>query len=596
MKPISFVISFTKGLKTRYLIAMMCIIMAALFSFINPLIIRFCVDSVLGSKAPELPFMLPSPPASVVSFIRGNFWIAGLAVVIVAIMAHSFTYLRSRLSAQVGEEFARRLREKLFNHIQLLPYAWHSKIQTGDIIQRCTSDLDTVRRFISLQFVQLGRGIFMITLILPVMLALDTTMTLYANLAIPVIFLYAYIFFRKISKLFKAQDEAEGFMTTMLEESISGIRVVKAFAREDYEINRFEAAAKDYRDKSRKLITVLSWYWSSSDSLCMMQIALVLVFGTMRTISGQISMGTMLAFVSYTNMLVWPIREMGRILTDMGRAKVSVNRLKEILDTPVEDMKGMVPEPEHRFRGEIEFRNLSFAYTDGSPILKDVNLKIAPGETIVILGATGSGKSTLTNLIPRLFDYSQGKVLLDGIELSRYDRQYLRRQIAIVLQEPFLYARSLSGNIGITREGISPEEIAKAAKEAALEETIKDFEHGYDTVIGERGITLSGGQRQRCAIARALVMNAPILILDDALSAVDTETEEQILNNLQKRKGNATTIIITHRLSSLALADRIVVLEHGRIAQIGTHNELMKVPGVYQRIWNIQHQLEEEAG
>ncbi len=598
MKPISFVLSFTKGLKTRYLVAIMFIILAALFSFINPLIIRFCVDSVLGSKAPVLPFMLPSPPASVVGILRSNFWIAGLAVVLVAVMAHSFTYLRSRFSAQVGEEFARRLREKLFNHIQLLPYAWHSKIQTGDIIQRCTSDVDTVRRFISLQFVQLGRGIFMITLILPVMLALDKTMTLYANLAIPVIFTYAYVFFRKISKLFKAQDEAEGYMTTMLEESISGIRVVKAFAREEYEKSRFEAATKDYRDKCRKLITVLSWYWSSSDALCMLQIALVLVFGTMRTISGQISIGTMLAFVSYTNMLVWPIREMGRILTDMGRAKVSVIRLKEILDTPVENMSGLVPEQGHRFRGEIEFKNLSFAYTEGSPILKDVNLKIAPGETIVILGATGAGKSTLTNLIPRLFDYSQGKVLLDGIELSRYDRQYLRRQIGIVLQEPFLYARSLSDNIGITREDITPEDIAKAAGEAALDETIKDFEHGYDTVIGERGITLSGGQRQRCAIARALVMNAPILILDDALSAVDTETEEQILSNLQRRKGkgNATTIIITHRLSSVTLADRIVVLEHGRIAQTGTHNELMKVPGVYQRIWNIQHQLEEEAG
>ncbi len=595
METIKFVISFAKGLKLRYLAAMLCIIGAAVFSFTNPLIIRFCIDSVLGSKPAQMPFYLPSPGLGTIDFFRHNFWLAGLAVVLISITAHSFTYLRSRLSAQVGEEFSRRLRERLLQHIQLLPYAWHSRIQTGDIIQRCTSDVDTLRRFISLQFVQLGRGIFMIALIIPVMLSLDKTMTLFANLAVPLVFVYAYMFFRKISRLFKAQDEAEGAMTTRLEESISGIRIVKAFAREEYETDRFGNAAKDYRDKSRKLITVLSWYWSSSDSLCMTQIALVLVVGTIRTISGQTSLGTTLAFVSYSNMLIWPIREMGRILTDMGRARVSANRLKEILDAPLEEMHGLIPDPQFTLKGALEFSDLSFAYEDGVDILKNINLKIEPGETIVILGATGSGKSTLVNLIPRLFDYSRGKITLDGVELSHYNRQYLRTQIGLVMQEPFLYARSLNDNIAF-REGIEPSQVRQAAQEAALHSTVEGFEHGYETVIGERGITLSGGQRQRCAIARALVINAPILILDDALSAVDTETEEEILKNLGKRKGKATTIIITHRLSSVSLADRIVVLEHGRIVQIGSHAELVSVPGVYQRIWNIQNLLEAEAG
>lgn len=595
MKTLTFVVSFAKGIKLRYLLAMFCIIMAAVFSFTNPLIIRFCIDSVLGDRPASLPFMLPSPGSDAIDYLRQHFWLAGLAVVLISISAHGFTYLRSRLSAQVGEEFSRRLREKLLEHIQLLPYSWHSRIQTGDIIQRCTSDVDTLRRFISLQFVQLGRGIFMIALIIPVMLSLDKTMTLYANLAVPFVFIYAYVFFRKISKLFKAQDEAEGYMTTMLEESISGIRVVKAFAREEYENERFCKATKDYRDKSRKLITVLSWYWSSSDTLCMLQIALVLVVGSLRTISGQTSLGTTLAFVSYSNMLIWPIREMGRILTDLGRARVSANRLKEIMDAPAENMAGVIPAPGFRVKGALEFSNLSFSYEEGNEILKDINLKIAPGETIVILGATGSGKSTLVNLIPRLFDYTQGQIWLDGMELNRYNRQYLRSQIGLVMQEPFLYARSLHDNIAF-RDGIEPEHVREAAREAALHNTVESFDHGYDTVIGERGITLSGGQRQRCAIARALVTNAPILILDDALSAVDTETEEEILQNLKKRKGNATTIIITHRLSSVSLADRIVVLEHGRIVQIGSHAELVSLPGVYQRIWNIQNLLEAEAG
>ncbi|MBP7310666.1 MAG: ABC transporter ATP-binding protein [Candidatus Cloacimonetes bacterium] len=595
MNLLAFVFSYARGLKLKYLGAMFCIVAAALFSFMNPLIIRFCIDSVLGGRAVDMPLLLPNPGEGFIAFIRGHFWVAGLAVVLMASMAHGCTYLRGKLSAKVGEEFARRMREALFGHIQKLPYAWHSRIQTGDIIQRCTSDVDTLRRFISLQAVQLGRGLFMICLIIPVMLSLDTTMTLFANLAVPVVFTYAYIFFRKISKLFKAQDEAEGYMTTMLEESISGIRVVKAFAREDYEIERFGYAAKDYRDKSRKLITVLSWYWSSSDQLCMMQIALVLVVGSIRTINGLTSLGTTLAFVSYSNMLIWPIREMGRILTDMGRARVSATRLKEIIDTPQEDMRGITPGAGQKLKGAIDFKDLSFAYDQGSDILCDIDLSIAAGETIVILGATGAGKSTLTNLIPRLFDYDRGQIFIDGIELNKYDRQYLRGQIGLVLQEPFLYARALYDNIAF-REGMTREQAIQASKDAAFHDAVSDFEYGYDTVIGERGITLSGGQRQRCAIARALIQDAPILILDDALSAVDTDTEEQILDNLKRRKGRATTIIITHRLSSVSLADRIVVLEHGKIVQIGTHSDLVKVPGVYQRIWNIQHQLEQEAG
>ena len=543
-----------------------------------------------------MPFGIPAPGTDIVMYLRSNLWLAGLTIVVISVFAHGLTYLRSRFSAQAAEEFARRLRDRLYDHIQRLPYAWHSKVQTGDIIQRCTSDVDTVRRFIALQFVQLGRSVFMVLLILPIMLSMNVKMTLYSTLVVPIVFIYAYVFFKQVRRRFKAQDEAEGYLTTTLEESISGIRIVKAFAREEYEINRFEKAALDYRDKSRGLVTLMAWYWASSDALCMLQIALVLLFGIRFTIHGEITLGTLLAFSSYIGMLIWPVREMGRILTDMGRAQVSIGRLQEILDTPVEDFSGDIPAEEHRIKGEIEFRKLSFAYEGGSNILNNIDIKINAGETIVILGATGAGKSTLTNLIPRLFDYSSGSILLDGKELNSYNRQYLRRQIGIVLQEPFLYARSISDNIGIALKEPEQTDVRQAAKEADLLTTVDSFEHGLETVIGERGVTLSGGQRQRCAIARALILNAPILILDDALSAVDTETEETIIRNLARRKGKATTIIITHRLSSVALADRIVVLEHGRIAQTGKHEELVKVPGVYQRIWSIQHQLEEEAG
>ncbi len=598
MSAYRFVLLFMNRLKAKYLLAALCIMLAASFSFITPLIIRFTVDTVLGGKPADLPFGLGAVLNAWdgLPWLANNLWLAAVAVILVSLAAHSLTFLRGKLSAEVSEEFARRLRDRLYDHIQRLPYAWHSRVQTGDIIQRCTSDVDTVRRFLGQQLIQLARGIFMALLILPVMLYMNVRMTVISTLVVPVIFVYAYVFFRQVRKRFQAADESEGQLTTVLEESLNGIRVVRAFAREEFEVNRFETAADDYRGKCRKLITVLAWYWASSDAVCLLQIAAVFLIGIGWVIRGEITLGTLLAFSTYIGMLLWPIREMGRILTDLGRAMVSAGRLLEIIETPVEDMGGTHELAEGvRLRGRIEMENLSFGYDAGHQILRNVNLRIEAGETIAILGATGSGKSTLTNLIPRLFDDYQGSVRIDGIDLQAFDRQQLRRQIGIVLQEPFLYSRSLKENIGIALPGVDLARVEKAANESALHECVSEFEQGYDTVIGERGITLSGGQRQRCAIARALILDPAILILDDALSAVDSETEQIIQRNLLLRKGRATTIIITHRLTGVSLADRIVVLEHGRIAQIGTHTELLAAPGAYQRIWNIQHRLEREA-
>lgn len=598
MSALRFVLNYMKNLKLKYLFTVLCVILAAGFSFMTPLIIRFTVDSVIGGAPAELPFGLGAllTNSSIMPMVHKNIWLAGLAIVLISAIAHCFTFLRGKLSAEVSEEFARRLKNNLYDHIQKLPYSWHSKVQTGDIIQRCTSDVETIRRFLGSQLVQLGRGIFMIVLLVPIMLSMDARMTLVSMVVVPIIFIYAYVFFRQVKHRFLAADEAEGYLTTVLEESMSGIRIVRAFAREDYEISRFEAAANDYRDKCRRLITVLAYYWSSSDALCLIQIASVFIFGIGWTIKGEISLGTLLAFSTYVGMLLWPIREMGRILTDLGRALVSVGRLQEVLDTPVESLDtGLHLPAGTRLKGQIEFQNLSFAYDPEHPILQNINLRINPGETIAILGATGSGKSTLTNLIPRLFDDYQGKILVDGIDLSGINRQDLRRQIGIVLQEPFLYSRSIAENIGIALPELDRAKVEKAAREAALHDSISELDEAYDTVIGERGITLSGGQRQRCAMARALILDPAILIFDDALSAVDSETEQIIQRNLLSRKGRATTIIITHRLTGVALADRIVVLEHGKIAQMGTHDELIAQDGAYQRIWSIQHQLELEA-
>ena len=587
------------GLRSIYLLAIISIALATFFQFMAPLVIRITIDSVLGGKPIDFPFGLSDWVENFVSIplLLRNLWLASLAMLVLTLLANSFTYLRGRLSAVCAEEFSRRLRNMLYDHLQRLPFSWHSRVQTGDIVQRCTSDVDTVRRFFGMQLVQVGRGVLMIALVIPIMFSLSREMALVSLMVVPIIIAYSFIFYKRIQVLFKDQDEEEGHLTTVLEESMSGIRVVRAFARQNFEIERFNKSADAYRYKSYRLIYTLAWYWSMSDMLCMLQIAAVLIYGTHLAIGGTITLGTLVVFMTYTGSMLWPIREMGRVLTDMGRAIVSLRRIREILETEQEDQGGSYEFPkEMRLQGKIEFEKINFCYDENQLILKDVDLTIQPGETIAIIGATGSGKSTLVHLIPRLFDYQEGEIRIDEIPLKEIAREDIRHQIGIVLQEPYLYSRTLKENIAMGVKNASMTEIEQIAEESALTETIADFELGYDTIVGEKGVTLSGGQRQRTAIARALILDPPILILDDALSAVDSETEKIIQGHLRSRKRRATTIIITHRFTSLSIADRIIVMEHGRIVQSGTHGELIEQEGHYQDIWRIQHQLEQEAG
>ncbi len=593
-----FVWQMMKGIRLKYLLAIIAIGLASFFQFLAPLVMKVTIDSIIGGEAIQLPLGVGKWLESRLNmpWLVYNLWLAGSAYVLLRLLTNIFMYLRGRWSAYCSEELARRLRNKLFDHIQNLPFAWHSKVMIGDIVQRCTSDVETIRRFLGVQLVQIGRGILMVAIVVPIMFSLSPKMALVSMIVVPVIFSYAIIFFYKVKKVFKEADEQEGFLTTVLEESVGGIRVVKAFARQDYEINRFNSAADSYREKSYKMISVLAWYWSTSDMLSVLQIGVVLIYGTHLAIQDVITLGTLVVFMTYVNSFLWPIRETGRILTDLGRAFVSVARLQEILNSTQEDFSGEYTIPnDKRLEGRIVFRDVSFYYEKDKSILKNINLSIAPGETIAIIGATGAGKSSLVHLLPRLFDYQEGSILLDGIELNTYQRKNLRYQIGIVLQEPFLYSRTIKENIAIARESLTEEQIHQAAKESALHDTVMDFEKAYETIVGEKGITLSGGQRQRMAIARTLILNPPVLILDDALSSVDSETERIIQHHLRLRKGKATTIIITHRFTSLAIADRIVVMEHGQIVQIGKHSELIAQEGHYRDIWDIQHQLEQEV-
>lgn len=584
-----------RGNRLLYFGSIIFVGLATLLSLVSPLIMRFTLDNVIYGRSMELPAFLDR---IVVGFggidgLRRNLWICGLALLAITIVNGVFQFVKGRWSAAASESIAKQLRDDLYDHIQRLPYDSHVKAETGDLIQRCTSDVETVRRFLSVQLVELGRAIIMLVAAIFIMIKIDKQMTLASVLVVPIIFTFAFVFFIKVQKAFLKADESEGRLSNILQENLTGVRVVRAFGRQVYEDEKFDRQNIEYRDLVNKLIRLLAMYWSLSDGLALFQIALVVVLGVYRASSGQITFGDMNVFVSYVSMLLWPIRQMGRILTDMGKTLVSVGRIQEILERPVESQdEDSVEAP---INGDIVFENVDFEYEKGKPILKNLSFRVKQGQTVAILGPTGSGKSSLVHLLQRLYDYTGGSITIGGVELKKIDKKWLRRQVGLVLQEPFLYSKTIKENIRIARPSASDEEVYQASRIASVHDVISEFEKGYDMPVGEKGVTLSGGQKQRVAIARTIINDCSILIFDDSLSAVDTETDAAIRRELNKRSKEISTFIISHRVTTLAEADLILVLDEGRLIQSGSHQDLSQQPGLYQRIWSIQNSMEEEG-
>ena len=591
-KAYAVVFRFVKENLWLFGLGLLCSMLNTAFNSLTPQIIRMTVDSIIGSE--ELPGWFTA--LGLQRLLQGDtarvLLLAAAAVLAAAILSGIFSFLARINTARASENAIKSLRDALYGHIQKLPFSWHTAHQTGEIIQRCTSDVEVIRNFVSAQMVEVFRIVFLIVMTMAIMFSMNVKISLVVAVFIPIIALYSFFFSSKISKRFMDADIAEGKLSSTVQENLTGVRVVRAFGRENFEIERFDERNNHFADLWIRLGHMMTTYWSTGDFIMALQVLTVICVGTVSAVHGEITLGEFLAFVSYNATLTWPVRSLGKILAEMSKTGVSLERVSYILlAEPEHDPPRALQPPMDK---DISFEHVTFGYENQKPVLDDVTFTIPAGSTFAILGGTGSGKTTLMHLLNRLYDLEPGcgRITIGGVDISRISRGYLRKNVAIVLQEPFLFSRTIRENIGITAQerdrDAMLEYVRAAARSACVDEAIEGFAQGYETVVGERGVTLSGGQKQRVAIARMLTQNAPVMIFDDSLSAVDAETDAKIRQQLKEKMGSATTILISHRITTLMQADRILVLDNGRVADLGTHEELIARPGIYRDIYEIQ--------
>ena len=569
----------TRGYRLIYFSALAFIGVGAVMNTLTYLLLAYFIDDVLGRG-------LTTPDVLL---------LIALGFVGLALLQGFFTFWGGRLSAQTSEGIVQRLRDYLYDHIQRLSFRYHDKAQTGELIQRSTSDVDAIRRFFADQAVNAGRIVMLFAINFVAIWRLHAGLALFSVIIIPIVLVVSLWFFNRISRTYEAHQEQEAGLSTALQENLTGVRVVKAFARQSYERHKFEKASWELFLRGKKLVTFHAFYWPVTDVLCGFQMLAGFLVAAIMTINGELTMGEYVAYVGLLTWLIWPMRNLGRLIVQTSTGMVSYKRVMDIIRQPREALtEGKAP-VDIKTQGELVFEEVGFAYQENEPILQGVSFRCPPGQVIALLGSTGSGKTSLVNLLPRFYEYTSGQITLDGVELREYSREYLRSQIGIVEQEPFLFSRTIRDNItyGVGRD-ISQAEVEEAASAAAIHDVITSFPDGYDTLVGEKGVTLSGGQKQRVTIARTLLKNPRILILDDSTSSVDTETEAFIREALECLMETRTTFIIAHRIQSVMSADLILVLDKGRVIQMGTHEQLLAQDGMYRQIYDLQTRIDDE--
>ncbi len=576
-RKMELILRYLYGSKRYFICAAAASFVTTALNAVTPQIFRFCIDEVLGGGG----YM----------WLEEHLWFLSLVIVLVAVLSGSFLFITRACTAQAGENFAKNMRDELFSHVQRLPMSWHDKNQTGDIIQRCTSDVEVIRNFVVTQLLEVFRTVFLVAISFTLMMSMNRRLSLMVLLFVPVIVVYSAVFYRLIAERFTKADEAEGELSTVVQENATGVRVVRAFGRERFEMERFREKNEAFARLWIRLGTLSGIYWGVGDLITGLQVTAVIVLGATEAVHGNMSVGEFVAFATYNTVLVWPVRGLGRILSDMSKAGVSFERVDYIIHGQEEAYSGgkMKAQPPVLLQHlDIVFSHVSFSYEQGEKVLDDVSFTIPQGKTFGILGGTGSGKSTIVQLLTRLYELEEGTITIGGIDIRKLPLGWLRRHIGVVLQEPFLYSRTIRENIAASRPAASMEEIQDAARTACVDESIMNFADGYETLVGERGVTLSGGQRQRVAIARMLLQKAPVMVFDDSLSAVDAETDHQIRQALKEQVKDATALLISHRITTLMGADQILVLNRGRTEEIGTHAELIQKNGIYRQIYEIQ--------
>ncbi len=517
-------------------------------------------------------------------------------LVAIALTKGVFQFLTRWIVIGISREIEFDLRNDLFEHLESLSYSFYQRTRTGDVMARATNDLNAVRMLLGPAIMYSANTMVFTAAALAFMFKISPKLTMYAFLPLPVASIVIQYFGRQIHERFEKIQAMFSDISARAQENFSGARVIRAFVQEEPEIRAFEAANQEYIARSLRLVRLMGMLWPTLELMLGFAVVLVLWLGGREVLSGKISVGQFVAFLTYITQLTWPVIALGYVINLFQRGTASLVRINEIMteQPEISDAPGVLAASasEVDLRGEIELRGLTFAY-NGTTVLHDVNLHVPAGTSLAIVGPTGSGKTTLVNLIPRAYDAAPGAVLIDGRPIREYPIPFLRRNIGFVPQETFLFSDTIRENIAFGRDDASDADIHNAAEAANIAADIEGFPEGFATMVGERGITLSGGQKQRTAIARAIVRNPRILILDDALSSVDTHTEDKILNHLREIMRGRTTIFISHRVSTVRNADRIAVLHSGRIVELGTHDELIARNGYYTDLYNKQL-LEEE--